>query len=154
MRKIQGWAIIAIGVGISIPFFALATKEKSIITVADTGINGSALSGAPETLAIDVRGSTGIYTQTTLFADVTAGTSTSMTMTCNGSPDGVTYYNIMSCLPGSAGAYTCSTWTPTYTLTTNTKIAINLPTNYGYIKCKFTASGNGTVVVTGYKSEV
>jgi len=148
-------AVLLFCLTVGIAPYLLGARDRLPISATATGVSGDALSGGTTTDAIQMQSHT-LLTQASLFVDVTAGTSTSMTITCQASDDASTWYDVMACESGGAGVYNCETWTPTYDLTSNTEIVVNLPSNYPWIRCTLTdpGGGTGTVTVKGFKGEV
>jgi hypothetical protein len=130
-------------------------RDMFPITATTSGLAAAALNGGSTTDTIEMKGMS-LFTQATLMAAVTAGTSLVMTVTCESSVNGSDFFDVMACSSAGSGVYNCYTWTPTYDLTANTSIVINLPSNYPYIRCTFTdpVAGTGTVTVTGFRGEV
>lgn len=138
-----------------LPGAAFAQAQLVQVTAAQTGLSGAILSGSPQTAAISMLNPAApvSYNQLTIGWVAVVGTSTAMTVTCTGSVDlGTTYKPIERCSDGTTFSCTAATWS--YDLTTQTSGLINIPTNYTHMKCVFTATGTGTVTVTGVKNTV
>lgn len=138
-----------------LPSLAGAQAQLAEITAVQTGLSAAVLSGSPQTAAISMLNQSApvSYNQLTLGWAVTAGTSTTMTVTCTGSVDkGATYKAIERCSDGTTFSCTAATWS--YDISTQTSGLINIPSNYTHMKCTFTATGTGTVTVTGVKNTV
>lgn len=137
------------------PALAFGQSQLTQITTTDTGLTDAALSGGATTSAIKMlnTASSVSFNQLTLAWTATAGTSTTMTVTCQGSVNGgTTYRAIERCADGSTFTCTAATWS--YDLTTQTSGLLNVPSNYTHMKCTFTATGTGTVTVTGVKNTI
>lgn len=135
------------------PALALAQSwPPSYLTSTQTGVAGRALAGGVTTSAITMNtpSSSVPYNQLALSWVAVAGTSTTMTVTCKGTVDGTNYRAIQRCADGAT--YTCTEATWSYDLTTQTSGILNIPSSYTGLKCTFTATGTGTVTVTGVKS--
>lgn len=133
---------------------AAAQAQLSQLTAAQVGVNGAALSGSPESAAMSMlnQSSKDAWNQLTLDMTVTAGTSTTLTVTCKGTSDGTNYRAIQRCADGTTMTCTAKTWS--YDLTAQTSFLLNLPTNYVAVKCTFSAAGTGTIVVRAVRGRI
>lgn len=132
--------------------FALAEPFQPIILSAtDTGLDGDALSGAP-TASVDMFDD-GYTQQLSWTMDITPGTSTAIVVKCWESEENTTWAQVNVCDESAAAA--CLPDIRTYTFADYTAqsahyiIASRWVTTKRYFRCSFTATGTGTIVLTG-----
>jgi hypothetical protein len=136
----------------------LSAADPSALSAADTGVNGASLSATPRTSRIPMCLDAARYNQLSLTLTVTAGSSTTTVVKCFESETGNanTWAQISICDGNAAAA--CAPDTRTYTLseydTQNSKKVIDSNWRFKkcYALCTATASGTGTVVITGTRS--
>jgi hypothetical protein len=121
------------------------------ITAAQTGINGTALSPAATTSAINMQQEQ-VTNQLALNIVVTAGTSLVVQVSCQESTNGSVWNDIHFC--DSANPSACVVDKRVYTLSNSTTIVSRWGIRQRYARCTLedTGAGTGTAVVTAERS--
>lgn len=110
-------------------------------------LDGGDLSDTAVSSTIDMcpSGTGACYDKLTLQANVTAGTTTNMQVSCETSNDDTTWFWVNSCASG-----TCTVAAQDYDVSSVTKHEVPLTVTQRYIRCTFddSADGTGTVDVS------
>jgi hypothetical protein len=111
-----------------------------------TGVNGEAVLTIATTDSIDCGKPWG-SSEVALHMAVTAGTTTAVTVSCEESPDNTNWFWLPFCT--GVATSTCAIQTLTFPVNVYTNWSIVPRPRAQYLRCHFTGTGTGTVVVTG-----
>lgn len=154
-RTVTGIALLLFGllVGLFGNEYLLSSASASdakygVVSVTATGISAAALSGGVTSSAIDF-GSPWGASEMAWHAAVTVGTTTDVQVTCEESPDNVTWYHICFC-SGSATSI-CQQQKLSFDVTATANFSVAWKPRTRYMRCSFEdlAAGTGTITVVG-----
>jgi hypothetical protein len=141
MKKL--FAILLI---LATPTITLASPRIRLLTTTDTGLAGDALAGGTTSDTINV--GEDFWGSTLDFQVViTAGTTTTVTASCEESVDGTVWVWLMHC--SDSASSTCVKQVLSYDVTTTTNFSLLLElVRAPYMRCTFTGTGTGTIAAT------
>lgn len=126
-------------------------KSAIKLTSSDLGVSSSALSGSPETNSIDCNQGNGYFGQVEINFQVSAGDSTSVTVTSYHSPNESDWYEYPDAEYDSAGAYNVYQRTDVYTATNGSVdyFTYYIPGGSKYVKVVWSGAGTSTITASG-----
>lgn len=122
--------------------------EVSVLTATELNMNGVALSGTPNTVAIPMDSRGRFYNQLTLVCAVTWGTTIQVDAKCKGSYDGSLYGWVDHCTGVNPKVCKPLEWQWNSTDSADGLFTLELRSNYAWYICQFddAADQNGTII--------
>ena len=145
---------------LGLSLYAAAARERVDIPATATnankttsGISAVALSTSPKTTHLRAD----MYTQATVYSTMSAGTTTSVVINCDISPDGTNWYPYPDAISSGSGGYTVYDRADTITVVSGT--VDHLPPLYFVLnsaefRCTYSGAGTSTVTARVYLSEM